>query len=71
MQTFLFKLGHYAQNHSVQVIMIGLVALIVFALGLYKARLETNVENLWMEGRLPIQYSSSYSATHVGQHQMY
>jgi hypothetical protein len=51
MQTFLFKLGHCAQNHSVQVVMIGLLVLIASTLGLYKATLETNVENLWMEGR--------------------
>lgn len=54
MQTFLFKLGHYAQNHSVQVVMIGLVVLIACALSLYKARLETNVEKLWVEGRFTL-----------------
>ncbi|XP_028400006.1 protein patched homolog 1-like isoform X2 [Dendronephthya gigantea] len=64
MQTFLFKLGNCAQNHSVQVVMIGLVVLVLCTLGLYKARLETNVENLWMEvgGRLEkeLTYSKTY-----------
>lgn len=68
-QTFLFKLGHFAQNRSASVVMIGLVFLVVGALGLYKAKLETNVETLWMEvgGRLEkeLAYSKEYGSDYI------
>ncbi|KAJ7372958.1 Protein patched 1 [Desmophyllum pertusum] len=54
LQTLLKKHGGIVQRHCGKVILFGFLALIVSAIGLIKAELETNAENLWIEvdGRL-------------------
>lgn len=49
-QCVLRKFGGVAQRHCGKVIMLGFIPLIVFAFGLTRAKLETDAENLWIEG---------------------
>lgn len=49
-QYVLRKFGGVAQRHCGKVIMLGFIPLIVFAFGLTRAKLETDAENLWIEG---------------------
>ncbi|PFX11496.1 protein patched-like [Stylophora pistillata] len=61
LQAFLRGLGRFIQRRCGTVIMFGFLLLIVSAIGLIKAELETNAENLWIEvdGRLEkeLQYT--------------
>ena len=50
LQSFLKRLGRFTQRHCGKVILFGFLFLIVSAIGLIKAKLETNAENLWIEG---------------------
>lgn len=52
LQSFLKRLGRFTQRHCGKVILFGFLFLIVSAIGLIKAQLETNAENLWIEGVL-------------------
>ncbi|XP_020624709.1 protein patched-like isoform X2 [Orbicella faveolata] len=54
LQSVLKRLGRFTQRHCGKVILFGFLFLIVSAIGLIKAKLETNAENLWIEvdGRL-------------------
>ncbi|CAH3129517.1 unnamed protein product [Pocillopora meandrina] len=54
LQSFLRGLGRFIQRRCGTVIMLGFLLLIISAIGLIKAELETNAENLWIEvdGRL-------------------
>ena len=49
-QSFLEKLGMSPRRHNGGFILRRFVLLIVIAVGLIWAKLETNVENLWIEG---------------------
>lgn len=51
-QSFLKRVGRFTQRHCGKVILFGFLFLIVSAIGLIKANLETNAENLWIEGVL-------------------
>lgn len=52
LQSVLKRLGRFTQRHCGKVILFGFLFLIVSAIGLIKAKLETNAENLWIEGVL-------------------
>lgn len=52
LQASLKRLGRFTQRHCGKVILFGFLFLIVSAIGLIKAKLETNAENLWIEGVL-------------------
>lgn len=54
LQTFLFNLGCKIQRHSITVILIGLCVLCLFTIGLKDARIETDLDKLWVQkhGRL-------------------
>lgn len=52
LQTVFRKFGRFTQGHCAPVILIGFIPLILSAFGLTRAKLETNAENLWIEGML-------------------
>ncbi|XP_027562660.1 protein patched homolog 1-like [Neopelma chrysocephalum] len=49
-QRLLFKLGCYIQKNCGKFLVVGLLIFGAFAVGLRAANLETNVEELWVEG---------------------
>ena len=51
LQQALFSLGCCAQRHASKVILLGLLFLTVFAMGLMRAKLETDAETLWIESK--------------------
>lgn len=52
LQTVFRKFGRFTQGHCAPVILVGFIPLILSAFGLTRATLETNAENLWIEGML-------------------
>lgn len=52
-QRLLFKLGCYIQKNCGKFLVVGLLIFGAFAVGLKAANLETNVEELWVEGKRP------------------
>lgn len=51
-QSALFQLGCFTHRHCGKVVLIGFVFLSMFAIGLLtRAKLETNAEKLWVEGK--------------------
>lgn len=50
-QRLLFKLGCYIQKNCGKFLVVGLLIFGAFAVGLRAANLETNVEELWVEGK--------------------
>lgn len=50
-QRLLFKLGCYIQKNCGKFLVVGLLIFGAFAVGLKAANLETNVEELWVEGK--------------------
>ena len=50
LQAFFFKLGCFSQRHCWAVLAVGFFILIGFSVGLIKAKIETDVEKLWVEG---------------------
>eukprot|EP00094_Tigriopus_californicus_P007961 TCALIF_07663-PA protein Name:"Similar to ptc Protein patched (Drosophila melanogaster)" AED:0.10 eAED:0.11 QI:0/0.58/0.61/0.92/0.41/0.76/13/146/1111 len=50
MQEELFSLGHFIQIHAGKVLFVGFLVLVVFCVGLKSARIESKIENLWVEG---------------------
>lgn len=50
LQSLLKRLGRFTQRHCGKVILFGFLFLIVSAIGLIYAKLETDAENLWIEG---------------------
>ena len=52
LQTVFRKFGRFTQSHCAPVILVGFIPLILCAFGLTRATLETNAENLWIEGML-------------------
>ncbi|EPY78956.1 patched 1-like protein [Camelus ferus] len=53
-QRLLFKLGCYIQKNCGKFLVVGLLIFGAFAVGLKAANLETNVEELWVEGYRPV-----------------
>lgn len=51
-QRLLFKLGCYIQKNCGKFLVVGLLIFGAFAVGLRAANLETNVEELWVEGKI-------------------
>lgn len=54
-QRLLFKLGCYIQKNCGKFLVVGLLIFGAFAVGLKAANLETNVEELWVEGKRPLR----------------
>lgn len=52
-QRLLFRLGCYIQRNCGKFLVVGLLIFGAFAVGLRAANLETNVEELWVEGKAP------------------
>lgn len=52
LQAVFFKLGCFCQRHSWAVLAIGFFILIGLSVGIITAKIETDVEKLWMEGNL-------------------
>lgn len=53
-QAFLFSLGCYIQRHCGKVLFIGLLVFGALSVGLRVAAIETNIEQLWVEGECVI-----------------
>lgn len=53
-QRLLFKLGCYIQKNCGKFLVVGLLIFGAFAVGLRAANLETNVEELWVEGKYEV-----------------
>lgn len=51
-QAFLFSLGCHIQRHCGKVLFIGLLVFGALSVGLRVAAIETNIEQLWVEGEL-------------------
>lgn len=49
-QAFLFSLGCHIQRHCGKVLFIGLLVFGALSVGLRVAAIETNIEQLWVEG---------------------
>ena len=54
LQSLLEKLGMCARRHNGGFILKRFICLVIFAIGLIWAKLETNVENLWIEGKIDV-----------------
>ena len=54
LQAIFFKLGCFSQRFSWAVLAVGFFILIGFSVGIITARIETDVEKLWMEGKLKL-----------------
>lgn len=71
-QRLLFKLGCYIQKNCGKFLVVGLLIFGAFAVGLKAANLETNVEELWVEGkrprRTPARPPSRLMKTFAGAH---
>lgn len=50
-QGALFRIGCISQRHCGKVVLLGFVVMCIFAIGLTRAKLETNAEKLWVEGK--------------------
>jgi acyl-CoA synthetase (AMP-forming)/AMP-acid ligase II len=61
LQAFLFYLGCSIQRRYGQVLIFGIVIMGAFSIGLKLAKMETNVEKLWVEGKLCQHFCSSLS----------
>lgn len=59
-QRLLFKLGCYIQKNCGKFLVVGLLIFGAFAVGLKAANLETNVEELWVEGKRSGAASASF-----------
>ena len=51
LQAIFFKLGCFSQRHSWAVLGVGFAILIGLSVGIINAKIETDVEKLWMEGK--------------------
>lgn len=51
-QRLLFRLGCYIQKNCGKFLVVGLMIFGAFAVGLRAANLETDVEKLWVEGKI-------------------
>ena len=60
LQEIFFKLGCFSQRCSWAVLAVGFFILIGLSVGIITARIETDVEKLWMEGKLFVTGLSSY-----------
>lgn len=65
-QRLLFKLGCYIQKNCGKFLVVGLLIFGAFAVGLKAANLETNVEELWVEGKRPSARRSALSSPSPG-----
>lgn len=54
LQSYLFQLGCFVQIHAGKVLFVGLLTLCTFCVGLKSATILTDVEKLWVEGKLAI-----------------
>lgn len=52
LQGIFFKLGCFSRRHCWAVLAVGFFILIGLSVGIITARIETDVEKLWMEGTL-------------------
>ena len=52
LQAIFFKLGCFSRRNCWVVLAVGLFVLIGLSVGIIKAKIETDVEKLWMEGEL-------------------
>lgn len=55
LQAIFFKLGCFSQRFSWAVLGIGFFILIGFSVGIITAKIETDVEKLWMEGKVIVE----------------
>lgn len=51
LQTYLFSIGCFIQLHCGKVLFVGLLLLSLCCVGLKTAKIETNVDELWVEGK--------------------
>ena len=65
-QRLLFKLGCYIQKNCGKFLVVGLLIFGAFAVGLKAANLETNVEELWVEGKRSSARRSALSSPTPG-----
>ncbi|XP_034508892.1 uncharacterized protein LOC117800460, partial [Ailuropoda melanoleuca] len=65
-QRLLFKLGCYIQKNCGKFLVVGLLIFGAFAVGLKAANLETNVEELWVEGKRPSARRGALSSPSPG-----
>lgn len=65
-QRLLFKLGCYIQKNCGKFLVVGLLIFGAFAVGLKAANLETNVEELWVEGKRPSARRGALSSPQPG-----
>ncbi|XP_059087594.1 protein patched homolog 1-like isoform X1 [Tigriopus californicus] len=66
MQEELFSLGHFIQIHAGKVLFVGFLVLVVFCVGLKSARIESKIENLWVEEGGRLQKELQYVEAHLG-----
>eukprot|EP00095_Tigriopus_kingsejongensis_P000795 maker-scaffold67_size430214-snap-gene-3.35 protein:Tk00795 transcript:maker-scaffold67_size430214-snap-gene-3.35-mRNA-1 annotation:"unnamed protein product" len=59
MQEELYALGHFIQIHAGKVLFVGFLVFVVFCVGLKSARIESKIENLWVEGKRSILHSTA------------
>lgn len=52
LQTYMFKVGCFINEHCGKVLFVGLLLLSLCCVGLKTAKLETNIEELWVQGKL-------------------
>ena len=51
-QRYLYKIGCFIHLHCGKVLFVGLLLLSLCCVGLKTSRIETNVEELWVEGKI-------------------
>ncbi|XP_033636690.1 protein patched homolog 1-like isoform X1 [Asterias rubens] len=67
LQALLFFLGCYIQFHSGKVLFLGVIIMGAFAVGLKQARIETNVEKLWVEVGGRLERELDYTTKTLGE----
>ena len=51
LQSKLFSLGRLVQNHAGLILIVGVVGLLLAWIGLRNFKIESKVDNLWVEGK--------------------
>ncbi|KAK3091489.1 hypothetical protein FSP39_020198 [Pinctada imbricata] len=67
LQKYLFKIGCFLQLHCGKVLFLGLLSLSLCCIGLKEAKIETNVENLWVEEDGRLEEELKYTRNTVGE----
>lgn len=67
LQALFFKLGCFSQRHCWAVLAVGFFILIGFSVGLIKAKIETDVEKLWVEVDGRLEKELQYTKDAVGE----